>query len=233
MDNWLLHTVSKAKEFSSFLINFRMGRDVMLKETFEIVTPNWFDIKALSLWVRKLDFERKITLDKGISFRHMMSKGSIWWSSFKFVNLVGVSDKALELKDEHFENSWFVGHFSNSSKNTFLGLLLNSESLGLSVSVAIEHLSILDPHGMYHRVSIKPVCLFTFRNIKWIRSISQVHPIDICWNFSTNYISNFIRLFLVDWSKVSDHDGVLLVLLTGGFYCFHNFWFDDSIYGPK
>ena len=93
--------------------------------------------------------------------------------------------------------------FSSSDCQGLTSFNLLEVLWSLSVSVAVEQLSVFDSHCVDHGVAIKPVVSSVRWNKFGVWSISEVHSVDVVRNFAIDNINHFVRLLLSNWSEVA------------------------------
>ena len=68
----------------------------------------------------------------------------------------------------------------------------------MHISVAVKYFTVLDPHSVYHRITIKKVSSVVYGIVQSIWAIPEIDPINVLRNLTLRDINNLIRVFLVN-----------------------------------
>ena len=181
----------------------------MLQLSIKVVVSDTLDVKLFHRLVN-LDVEWIVSLEHSKSLFLVMAESGISSTLLKVFKTLDVSYGTLEIVDKGFHQARSREELSGSGRHSFPSFNLSLELWSLSVPIAVKHLSILDPEGMDHGVSIEPVVPVCGWHELWVWPVSQVDSVDVGWDRSLNNLNDLIRLLVVNRSEVAFQDWVLL-----------------------
>ena len=202
MDEWIFDIVTEGEQVSCFSVHLGVRWHVVSKLTIEVIMSDTVDVKILLVPI-DLDFKWEVGLEKSVSFFTVLNKGGVCDTILVFVKRLGESDFFLKAVYQGLDHTWTRHDFTSSDFQCLSCFKFLKEFWRLSISIAIEKLSVFDSHSVDHWVTVEPLMSTVWWYKFGVWTISEVDSVDIFRNPTLDNVDDLIWLLFRDWSEIT------------------------------